>query len=322
MARYPARSASFAITLLGSLANFSCTLQLLAAWNLLKEPESSESEWESSWLSRKWPWHPDGIQLAWGLLLAYFSTATAVCTVGFVGVVKRKSTLLKFYRDLSIFDLSTCAFLALVGAYFAWQPMTSGVVCETLAQQPELMRDLAEFGLSSENCERWSHRAIIALLVVMILSIVAKASLHFVLAVEIYYSHLARLNKPSEEEEHEYAELQSRAPGQGPLRRIYLAREPPHSGCDAEAASFEDEEMVVYTRVPAEQLPWRTAADARREATARWVTRMASQPPPRNLSPPSSPSLGSDNSSSYGMTGAGQVRLPILPGEGLFPHAS
>ncbi|KAK7033534.1 hypothetical protein VNI00_012758 [Paramarasmius palmivorus] len=308
-------SASVAITLLGSLANLACTLQLLAAWNLLKEPESSESEWESSWLSRKWPWHPDGIQLIWGLLLAYCSTATVVCTVGFLGVVKRKSSLLKFYRDLSIADLSTSAFLALVGVYFAWQPTTSGIVCEGLARQPELMRDLAEIGLSSENCERWSHRAIIALLVVMILSIVAK--LHFVLAVEIYYSHLARLDKPSEEDEHDYAELQNRSPGQTPLRRIYLARQP-RPGYDIEANTSEDEEMVVYTRVPAERLPWRTAEDARREATARWVTGMASQPP-RNLSPPSSPSLGSDNSSSYGMTGAGHVRLPILPGEGLFP---
>ncbi|ESK89701.1 hypothetical protein Moror_16889 [Moniliophthora roreri MCA 2997] len=114
MARYPARSASFAITLLGSLANFSCTLQLLAAWNLLKEPESSESEWESSWLSRKWPWHPDGIQLAWGLLLAYFSTATAVCTVGFVGVVKnltswRTTPCSPLFKSILTISLLTCS---------------------------------------------------------------------------------------------------------------------------------------------------------------------------------------------------------------------
>lgn len=309
MARYPARSASLVITLLGALGNFSVTLQLIAAWNLLKEPEASEAEWESSWLSRKWPWHPDGIQLAWGLLLSYFSLATAVCSVGFVGVVKRKPALIKFYRDSSIIDVSVGVFIALVGAYFAWIPSTNARVCEGLAGQPELMRDLGEYGLSAENCESWSHRAIISLVVLMIVGIVAK--LHFVLAVEVYYSHLARAPPPSEEDGYEYAELQTRTPGQGPLRRIYLAR----PGFGSDDNSFEDEEMVVFTRVPPERLPWRTAADARREATARWVTGMASQPPAR--SPPSSPSL--ESVSSGRMNGSGQVRLPIYPGEGLFP---
>ncbi|KAF9266221.1 hypothetical protein L218DRAFT_1075203 [Marasmius fiardii PR-910] len=315
MVRYPARSAAFAITLLGSIVNLSFTLQLLASWSSLKEPESNETEWESSWLSRKWPWHPDGVHLIGGFALAYFATAAAVSIVGFVGTVQRKASLLKFYRDSSIADLSLCVLIALIGIYFAWLPQTNMRVCEGLAQQPGLMRDLYEFGLSPENCERWCNRAIVALLVVMILSIVAK--LHFVLAVEIYYSHLARIPRLTVEQQNEYAELQVRTPGSGPLRRILLARNPDDDSADSN--SLEDEEMVVYTRIPPEHLPWRTVADARREATARWVTGMASQPPPRNLSPPSSPSLGSSDSGHGVMTGSGQVRLPIQPGEGLFP---
>ncbi|KAG7097427.1 hypothetical protein E1B28_004771 [Marasmius oreades] len=315
MVRYPARSAAFAITLLGSIINLSFTLQTLASWSSLKEPESNETEWDSSWLSRKWPWHPDGIHLMGGFLLAYFSTAAAVSIVGFVGTVQRKATLLKFYRDSSIADLSLCVLVALIGIYFAWLPQTNVRVCEGLSQQPELMRDLYEFGLSPENCERWCNRAVVALLVVMILSIVAK--LHFVLAVEIYYSHLARIPRLTVEQQNEYAELQVRAPGHGPLRRIFIARGPEDSSADSN--SLQDEEMVVYTRIPPEHLPWRTTADARREATARWVTGMASQSPPRNLSPPSSPSLGSSDSGHGCMTGSGQVRLPIEAGEGLFP---
>ncbi|KAK1220359.1 hypothetical protein PQX77_016882 [Marasmius sp. AFHP31] len=245
-----------------------------------------------------------------GLLLAYFASAGAFSIVGFVGTVKRKAHLLKFYRDSSIIDLALCVVIALIGIYFAWLPQTNMRVCEVLSQQPQLMRDLSEFGLSSENCERWCNRAIVALLVVMILSIVAK--LHFLLAVEIYYSHLARIPQPTPEQELEFTELREQNPG---LRRIYLAR---NFGSDSN--STEDEEMVVYTRIPPGQLPWRTADDARREATARWVTGMASQPP-RNLSPPSSPSLGSDDSISGGMSGSGQVRLPIRPGEGLFPNS-
>ncbi|KAL0573292.1 hypothetical protein V5O48_008655 [Marasmius crinis-equi] len=303
MARYPARSASFAITLLGSIVNTSFTFQLLAAWNSLedKEPETNETEWDSLWFSRRL----DGVHLVGGLLLAYFASAAAASIVGFVGTVKRKPHLLKFYRDTSIADLALCIALSLIGIYFAWLPQTNMRVCESLSQQPELMRDLSEFGLSSENCERWCNRAVVAGLVGMILSIVAK--LHFVLAVEIYYSHLARTHThtPSPQEDLEFAELRTHEPG---LRRIYLASSPHND------ENEDQEEMVVYTRIPPEQLPWRTAEDARREATARWVTGMASQP---RLSPPASPSLGSDDSRGYG-----QVRLPIRPGEGLFPPTS
>ena len=51
--------------------------------------------------------------------------------------------------------------------------MLQANVCEELARQPELMRDLAESGLNLENCEFWFERAVVAVLgVILVLAII------------------------------------------------------------------------------------------------------------------------------------------------------
>lgn len=80
------RSVSLAISLLGALVNFAFAVQLLSAWRSLRwEPES---EWEGSESS----WRGDGVKLVWGLLSGYFAVAATICVVGFVGIVKVRSS--------------------------------------------------------------------------------------------------------------------------------------------------------------------------------------------------------------------------------------
>jgi hypothetical protein len=79
------RTASTLITIFGAITNAAVTIQVLAAWHTFKwEPES---EWESSGDK----WQLNGLKLIWALLLVYFSSATVVCTVGLVGIVKVRS---------------------------------------------------------------------------------------------------------------------------------------------------------------------------------------------------------------------------------------
>lgn len=82
MSKYPSRSASFIITFLAATSNLAVALQVLAAWRSLKWEQASE--WETS----EDKWKLDGLHVVWGLLLAYFSAASAVSAVGFAGVAK------------------------------------------------------------------------------------------------------------------------------------------------------------------------------------------------------------------------------------------
>jgi len=81
------RSTSLFITLFGAVANLVLTVQILSAWRSLKwEPES---EWEGS--HRVY-----GVKLVWGLLFAYFASASIVSLVGFIGIAK-----VRLFRHLS-----------------------------------------------------------------------------------------------------------------------------------------------------------------------------------------------------------------------------
>lgn len=73
------RSAAFLITLFGIFINFAATAQVLAASRSLKWEQ--EFEWDTSNAV-------DGVKVLWGVLFAYFSASAAICTIGFVGVVK------------------------------------------------------------------------------------------------------------------------------------------------------------------------------------------------------------------------------------------
>lgn len=92
-------------------------------------------------------------------------------------MAQSKPTLVKFYRDYSIADFSFCAFITLIIGYNIFQPTLPLGVCEGLSQHPDLMRDMAELGLSSENCERWFKRSSLVFLAVMLVILVARVSL-------------------------------------------------------------------------------------------------------------------------------------------------
>jgi len=81
----------------------------------------------------------------------------------------------RFYRDYSIADLSFCALATLGGSYAAFMSSTRAILCEEFSRHPELMRDMLEMGLNSENCEHWLARAMTVLIGAMVVLLVLRA---------------------------------------------------------------------------------------------------------------------------------------------------
>ena len=50
------------------------------------------------------------------------------------------------------------------------------MICEELSRHGDLMRDLAEIGLSPESCEQWFERAVVVFVGVMFIIIVVRVS--------------------------------------------------------------------------------------------------------------------------------------------------
>ncbi|KAG5648809.1 hypothetical protein DXG03_000158 [Asterophora parasitica] len=319
---YPSRSASLAVTVFGAISNFAIAVQVIAAWRSLKwEPES---EWEASGDS----WQVDGVKVIWGLLSAYFASSAAVCVMGFMGIIKNKPALVRFYRDYSIADFSFCAFATVVTTYAVFHASARAAICEELSHHPELLRDLMEMGLNLENCERWLERAVLAFIALMFVVIVIR--LHFILAVSNLYSQLTR-----------HASLYTRSTSRfrhqdsNTLQRIYLL---PPMGDEAQHA---DDVELVYAPVPISSIP----KDLRESATEAWVSTNAPPSPKyechaRTRSESNrdgvsceqqqqqhrphrhrrhSHSHAQRRSRSSSTTPTGTIRLPILPDEGLLP---
>lgn len=49
-------------------------------------------------------------------------------------------------------------------------------ICEQLSRQPDLMRDMAEMGLSIENCEPWFEKAVGVMMMAMLVHIIIRVS--------------------------------------------------------------------------------------------------------------------------------------------------
>ncbi|KAJ3719411.1 hypothetical protein C8R42DRAFT_673766 [Lentinula raphanica] len=326
MSKYPSRSASFIITFLAATTNFAVALQILAAWRSLKWEQTSE--WETSGDE----WKFDGLQVVWGLLLAYFFAASVVSAVGFAGVVKSKPSLVKFYRDYSIADFSFCAFITLIIGYGIFRPTLPLGVCEGLSQHPDLMRDMAELGLSSENCERWFKRTSLVFLAVMLVVLVAR--LHFLLAVGIYYSHLSRhhsqripvANNP--QLTHGRSSSRSR-----PMQRVLLLPQSVpgittfplsvQSTGEIQSPLSDVDEVVMYAPLPVNSLPEDMARNLRRSATETWVT--SSKPDEKTGRSGHIHRHRHHHSRTHhgsALSGSGQISLPIQPDEGLLPPYS
>ncbi|KAJ3812020.1 hypothetical protein EV368DRAFT_74445 [Lentinula lateritia] len=308
MSRHPARSASFIITFLAATSNFAVAFQVLAAWRSLKWEQASE--WETS--SDKWKF--DGLQAVWGLLLAYFSAASVVSAVGFAGVVKSKPSLVKFYRDYSIADFSFCAFITLIIGYSIFQPTLPLGVCEGLSQHPDLMRDMAELGLSSENCERWFKRSSLVFLAAMLVILVAR--LHFLLAVGIYHSHLSRHHSQRTPVANSTQLTHTRSPSRS--RRVLLL---PQSNIEPSASDVE--EVMMYAPLPLRSLPEDMARNLRQNAIETWITSSKTdEKASRSSHSHRHRHHHSRTHHEFTLNGSGQISLPIHPDEGLLPSYS
>lgn len=53
------------------------------------------------------------------------------------------------------------------------------MICEELSRHGDLMRDLAEIGLSPETCEQWFERAVLVFVGVMFIIIVLRVRIFF-----------------------------------------------------------------------------------------------------------------------------------------------
>ncbi|KAG6884829.1 hypothetical protein C0993_008002, partial [Termitomyces sp. T159_Od127] len=162
------RSASIAVTAFGAVVNLALAVQVITASSSIKwEPES---EWEASSES----WQIDVVKVIWGLCCVHFTLAAAACLVGFIGILKRKLSLLRFYRDYSIVDFSLCALVTALASYAVFHASVRAATCEELSLHPELLRSLMDMGLNLENCERWLERGGLAFVVVMCILLVIR----------------------------------------------------------------------------------------------------------------------------------------------------
>ena len=83
----------------------------------------------------------------------------------------------RLYRDFSVADFTFCTISTLFVTYasFSYYSVRSRI-CEELSRHADFMRDLAEVGLSPENCEQWFERAVMVFVGVMFVIIVVRVS--------------------------------------------------------------------------------------------------------------------------------------------------
>jgi hypothetical protein len=184
------RTVVLVTSFIGALFNTLLAIQLFALWRSLRW--DSESEWEGS-LD---PWTVKSLSILGGLLAAYFVTAAIASSIGFAGIFKVCCSALvmralnskrccsqsvppyiRFYRDFSVADFTFCTISTLFVTYasFSYYSVRSRI-CEELSRHGDLMRDLAEIGLSPENCEQWFERVVLVFVGVMLIVMVVRVS--------------------------------------------------------------------------------------------------------------------------------------------------
>lgn len=259
------RTASAMISLLGAFTYLAFAIQLFALWRSVKW--DSESEWEGSADS----WTTNGVKLVGGLSVAYFVSGAVASAVGFIGIVKSIPPYIRFYRDYAVADFAFCALTTLSVTYASFRYYSFRTdICEELSRHADLMRDLAESGLSLENCEQWFERAVVAFVAVMTIIIVIR--IHLVIAVSKYYSQVSRLHSglPVFTSIGGYKDDSS-------MHRIYLLPSPTSpTGSSCPPGSTPAPTAVVYAPVPLRDLSERDA----RELNAReaWIHAASHQP--------------------------------------------
>ncbi|KAI0307125.1 hypothetical protein B0F90DRAFT_1622582 [Multifurca ochricompacta] len=284
------RTMALVVSFIGAFINSALAIQLFTLWRSLKW--DSESEWEGS-LD---PWTVNSLSLIGGLSAAYFVTAAVANTIGFTGIVKGIPAYIRFYRDFSIADFTFCTISTIFVTYasFSYYSVRSRI-CEELSRHGDLMRDLAEIGLSPENCEQWFERAVVAFVGVMFIIIVLR--LHLVIVVSNYYLNASRLSRA----------LPPRLQKDGGFQRIFLLPNLTTSAPDAGTAdACLESTALIYAPVVLGDLSEREVQGLNpREA---WVQTNAPHPPRQHRH---SHSRGHRHS-------IGRVVLPMQADEGLF----
>ena len=206
---------------------------------------------------------------------------------------------MRFYRDYSIADFAFTALFTLVAAYGAFTaPSLRAALCEELARQPDLLREMEAgvgLSLSLENCEGWVERAVLAGAAGMVVVIVGR--LHCLLALCGFYAHMRAAASGSSlpmHAHHHHGHGHSRSTGAAP-QHVYLLPQP---------AAVEGE-MVVYQAVPLSSL---TPAQST-TLTRAWISRASEDGGRRHRRHGSRDSLGE----------TGKICLPVAPEEGLLP---
>lgn len=276
---------------IGALVNTVLAVQLFYLWRSLKW--DSESEWEGS-LD---PWTVNTLSLLGGLSAAYFVTAAVASAIGFTGIVKGVPSYVRFYRDFSFADFTFCTIstLFVTFASFRYYAVRSRI-CEELSRRGDLMRDLGEIGLSSENCEQWFERGVLVFVGVMFVVIVVR--LHLLIVVSNYHQQLARISRdfPPSKLHHK----------DSPLQRIYLLPNPATSDSRADSRDRRHEPTaLVYAPVALGDLSESEVQGL--NAREAWVHTNPPHPPRQHRH---SHSRGHRHSS-------GRIALPIQPEEGL-----
>lgn len=97
---------------------------------------------------------------------------------------------LRFYRDFSVADFTFCTISTVFVTYASFSCYSiRSTICEELSRHGDLMRDLAEIGLSPETCEQWFERAVLVFVGVMFIIIVLRVSL---LVANVRSDHVSR----------------------------------------------------------------------------------------------------------------------------------
>jgi len=279
------RILSLFVSLIGAIINLAFAIQFLSAWRSLRwEPES---EWEGS----ENGWRVDGVKLVWGLLSGYFVVTATICVVGVVGIVKRIPSYVRFYRDYCIADFSFCTLFTLSFTYASFRRTSVRTfICEQLSRQPDLMRDMAEMGLSIENCELWFEKAVGVMMMGMLVHIIIR--LHFLIALSNYYTYLLN-QKLSTLPTHIVWRSRQRSPSaqdSAHHQHIYLLPRP------TSVPRPEMNEIMVYAPVPLNTLSMQQREEMEKGGTEAWISKTERR-----------------------SHRSGRIALPVREGEGLLP---
>jgi hypothetical protein len=103
--------------------------------------------------------------------------ASSFSSTNDVSILQGVPQYVRFYRDFSVADFTFCTISTLFVTYasFSYYSVRSRI-CEEISRHGDLMRDLAEAGLSSENCEQWFERAVMVFVGIMFVIIVIRVS--------------------------------------------------------------------------------------------------------------------------------------------------